>query len=65
MKQDGIYRREFFQHVIDSAAKTGISFMWFITFETPKKILPAMAEADLMQSFYDKFHCLPVLNKSF
>jgi len=62
-KQDGKPRPQFFQEVMDQFAIQALYFQWFVTFAEDTKILPAKAEADLIQAYYDTFGRLPLLNK--
>ena len=65
MKQDGMYRNDFFKKEMEKRQK-GISVAWFVTFNfAGQKTLPALAEAEAMQEFYDLEGRLPELNKSF
>lgn len=65
MKQDGEYRKEFFQKIITKEKYSKLLFKWFITFDSHNKLLPAKVEGDLMQAYYDDFKCLPRYNKSY
>lgn len=62
-KQDGKPRPQFFQEVIDEYSIKALYFQWFVTFTKDIKILPAKAEADLIQAYYDTIGRLPLLNK--
>ena len=65
MKQDGMYRNDFFRKEMEKRQK-GISVAWFVTFSIEgQKTLPALAESQAMQAFYDLDGRLPELNKSF
>ena len=65
MKQDGVYRNEFFIAEMEKR-QSELSFAWFITFnDSEQKTLPAYAEAEMMQEFYDLHGRLPELNKHF
>ena len=64
MKQDGMYRNEFFKEEMKKRQK-GISVAWFVTFDKAgQKTLPVFAESEAMQEFYDLEGRLPELNKS-
>lgn len=62
-KQDGKPRPKFFQEVKDQYVIDALCFQWFVTFAEDTKILPAKAEADLLQVYYNTFGHLPLLNK--
>ena len=65
MKQDGMYRNDFFKKEMEKRQK-GISVAWFVTFNIAgQKTLPALAESEAMQEFYELEGRLPELNKSF
>ncbi len=65
MKQDRMYRNDFFKKETEKRQK-GISVAWFVTFNfAGQKTLPALAEAEAMQEFYELEGRLPELNKSF
>ena len=65
MKQDGMYRNDFFKEEMKKRQK-GISVAWFVTFNIAgQKTLPALAESEAMQEFYELEGRLPELNKSF
>lgn len=65
MRQGGKRRAEFFREVMDQSAPKGLSFAWFITFDGPRRVLPALAEAQLLQAFFEDRGALPLLNKAF
>ena len=59
------YRNDFFIEEMKKR-QNGISIAWFVTFdETEQKILPAFAESEVMQKFYDLKGRLPELNKKY
>jgi hypothetical protein len=63
-KQAGKSRNTLFKEVMKSKNK-GISVAWFVTLSSNGKgILPALAEAEAIQEFYDLHGKLPELNKS-
>lgn len=64
MKQDGMYRRDYFKALMAEHNLAFLSFEWFVTFEREHRMLPAFAEAQLFQAFYDDCGRLPLLNKS-
>lgn len=63
MKQDGIYRKEYFRNLMAERNFAGLMFLWFVTHGQNGKVIPALAELELLQAHYNEFHCLPELNK--
>jgi hypothetical protein len=63
MKQGGVFRREFFSKLMSDKG-FGLTFVWFVTHDQNSRIIPALAEAELLQAHYDQYGCLPELNKS-
>jgi hypothetical protein len=63
MKQDGIYRREFFCKLMKEKSIVGLTFHWFVTHDQGNSIIPALAEMELLQAFWNQHACLPELNK--
>lgn len=61
-QQDGMPRRRFFREVLAVTGATRFSFEWFIT-AGDRITLPAFAESELLQAFFDDFGCLPKYNK--
>ena len=55
----------FQQEVIQKYGFDKLKFVWIVTFDDIRKELPACSEAKLMQLYYDAYHELPMLNKSF
>jgi hypothetical protein len=64
MKQGGMFRREFFRKLMADKCRAGLTFLWFVTHGQNRKIIPALAEMELLQVHYDEYGCLPELNKS-
>ena len=65
MKQCGMSRNDFYIKEMKKRQK-GISVAWFVTFNIAgQKTLPALAESEAMQEFYELEGRLPELNKSF
>jgi hypothetical protein len=62
MKQDGIYRGEYFRTLIDRERLGGLIFRWFETHGHSVKIIPALAEMELLQAYYDEYGILPRKN---
>lgn len=61
-KQDKKSRSQFFQEVIEAYALNSLIFQWFVTFDSKSKIIPAKAESDLLQAYYNSYGKLPLLN---
>ncbi|MBN3761161.1 hypothetical protein [Burkholderia sp. Ac-20365] len=64
MKQDGVYRREYFQSVIRDRGLDALLFEWFETYAGGKGHTPFLSEAILLDSFLQSTGSLPVLNKA-
>jgi hypothetical protein len=63
MKQDGMYRRDFFRKLMKEGSIAGLTFHWFVTHDQNSKIIPALAEMELLQAHFDQYGCLPKLNR--
>jgi len=63
-KQDGMARAAFFQKKIDELGINNLYFQWFVTFSKQSHIIPAKAEADLLQVYYETCNKLPSWNNS-
>lgn len=63
MKQGGKFRRNFFRDLIAQRGLTGLTFIWFVTFDHKAGVIPAFFEMALLQAHYDQYGCLPELNK--
>ena len=61
-KQDGIRRQEFFQRKMSELQLDNLLFYWFVTFDRDVFIIPAKAEADLLQEYFDENGHLPAWN---
>lgn len=63
--QDGKTRNAYFKKLMRKRKhREGLSFAWFVTFGQKKMVLPALAEAQALQSFFRRHRCLPELNKA-
>jgi hypothetical protein len=62
MKQDGKYRREYFRNLMSEQSIAGLTFLRFVTHDEPNKIIPALAEMELLQAHFDQYGCLPERN---
>lgn len=63
MKQGGMFRRELFCKEMANRGLSGLTFLWFVTHDQNTRIIPALAEMELLQAHYDPYGCLPELNK--
>lgn len=63
-KQDGMPRRAFFPEQMKLLGLEALIFYWFVTFTLNVKVIPAKAEADLLQAYFDEYDKLPLWNKS-
>lgn len=63
-KQKGIPRQRFYQEQIAHLQLDALVFQWFITFADKVRIIPAKAEADLLQAYFDEYNRLPKWNES-
>lgn len=64
MKQGGVYREQFFREHIERHNLEGLAFEWFVTFDEESRVLPSLAEAQLLQGHYNQHGRLPGLNKA-
>lgn len=64
MKQNGEYRRNFFIRIMNENDYDKLTLKWFITYNEYIKVLPALAEAELIQTYWQDNQSLPILNKS-
>jgi len=62
MKQQDVFRREFFRKLMADKSLTGLTFLWFVTHDQNTRVIPALAEMELLQAYYDQHGCLPELN---
>ena len=64
-KQDNMPRNRSFANYIKEKSRGGLSFICFVTWEKKSDVLPAVAEAKLIEQFYKKYKKLPELNKKY
>ena len=64
-RQRKIRRNRFFRELIKAQRLPSLSFAWFVTHDGNSGVLPALAEAQLMQKYLNKYGCLPGLNEEF
>lgn len=64
-KQDGQSRKVWCPWVIEEFGLDALVFHWIVTFSDSIRVLPAKAEADLLQAYFDEFGRLPPKNKGF
>ena len=62
--QDGIPRQRFFQEQIEHLDLDALVFNWFVTFSQQVRVIPAKAELDLLQAYFDEYHKLPLWHKT-
>ena len=63
MKQERVYRSGFFRKLMADNGIAGLTFLWFVTHDSNSRIIPALAEMELVQAHYDIYGRLPTLNK--
>ena len=63
-KQGDESRVVFFRRVIEANGFSGLYFEWFVTFGAESTVLPVIAEAQLLQAFFNEYGRLPKLNRS-
>jgi hypothetical protein len=63
MKQEGKIRRKYFCELMAREGLTGLRFLWFVTLDQNSKIIPALAEMQLLQAYYNDTKSLPKLNR--
>lgn len=63
-RQDHEPRQVYFNNRMEELGLANLEIRWFITHDGKHGILPAKAEADLMQAYFDDHGCLPPWNKS-
>lgn len=62
-RQQGMDRERFFRHFMERHAIGSLEFEWFVTFDGTVRILPALAEAVLLQAHFDRHRALPAMNR--
>jgi len=62
-KQGKTYRRKYFCKLMEDRGLSGLTFFWFVTHDQGSRIIPGLAEMELLQAHYDQYGCLPELNK--
>lgn len=63
-KQRGVLRQRFFQEQIEVLNLDALEFRWFVTFHGSARVIPAKAEADLLQAYFDEKSVLPRWNEA-
>src|SRR5665213_1698765 len=61
-QQCGKSRRKFFGELMKEKYPAGLTFLWFVTHDKDSRIIPALAETELLQAHYEQYKCLPELN---
>lgn len=64
MKQEGEYRETFFVRKMEEMKLDCLRFNWFVTHTKNTMVLPALAEAELIQAFWEDQGVLPLWNKT-
>ena len=62
-KQGGRSRQEFFGDMLRERDVQSLHFEWFVTFGEANKILPSLAESQLLQAHFDDHGRLPPYNE--
>ena len=63
-KQHQMARRDFFITLMDTEYAEGLTFRWFVTQDQKTgTVIPALAEAELLQAYYDDCKRLPEVNE--
>ncbi|MFA5508361.1 MAG: hypothetical protein WC314_25505 [Vulcanimicrobiota bacterium] len=62
-KQDGVGRQRFYEEKLKMEGLEAIRIVWWATHDETNRILPAKAEMDLLQAYYDEFGTIPPWNK--
>ena len=63
-KQEGVRRPRFFRERMALLGIEALRFRWFVTFADGNGVIPAKAEADLLQAYLGEHSRLPPWNKS-
>lgn len=64
-RQRGQSRQQFYEEQMDELDLEALAFHWFVTFDRDVCVIPAKAEADLVQAFFDITGRLPSWQKGF
>ena len=57
--------RQFYQKQMTIESIDALVFRWFVTFEGNTRTIPAKAEAELIQAFYNDWGSLPAWNREY
>ena len=63
-KQNGVPRQTYFNRRMQEGRLDHIEVRWFVSFDDRVKVLPAKAEADLLQAYFEDHGKLPVWNEA-
>ena len=63
-KQDGFYRKVYFQNIMRKYQFDKLKFLWIVTFDDKNKELPFFVEAKMIQAYFNTYNKLPLFNKS-
>ena len=61
----GTAGQRYFQEQISVLGLSALVFQWFVTFTKDTRVIPAKAEADLLQAYFEEHGQLPQWNTSF
>jgi hypothetical protein len=61
-RQGGRSRQEFFEDILRERDVQSLYFEWFATFGGANKVLPSLAESQLLQAYFDDHGRLPPYN---
>lgn len=62
-RQGEVSRSIFFPRLIKERELEGLHFEWFVTFNGETVVLPVLAEAELLQAYFNEHGRLPELNE--
>lgn len=62
-RQGGLSRQEFFGNMLRERDVQSLHFEWFVTFGGANKVLPSLAESQLLQAYFDDHGRLPPYNE--
>ena len=62
-RQGRVSRQKFFEQQLKTNKIIAIQIFWWVTHDDRNRILPAKAEMDLLQAYYDDFETIPPWNQ--
>lgn len=63
-RQHRMGRERFFRQYMERHSVEVLEFEWFVTFGGAARVLPALAEAALLQAYFGEHGVLPAMNRS-